>query len=343
MLRSPSLERPLARLTLLDPRAAWRRAFAINPVLTLMGSAMVLVLVGACVGLVVDHQVITGSPAWLKPAKFALSIAVYSLTLVYLLGFVQGHRRLVAVVTNVTALGLAVEMILIAAAVVRGTTSHFNVSTPVNAAIWGTMGVSIVAVWMMGLLVAFLLLGQRLPDPAWAWALRFGILLALVGMGLAFLMTLPTSAQLTAASAGRGLPIIGAHSVAVPDGGPGLPILGWSTRGGDLRVPHFVGLHALQLMLIVGWLVTRVSARLDSAHRVALVWIGGLAYLGVIMLLTWQALRGQSLVRPDAATLGGFGALVAATIVAVLTIVVHARGGRGVVGTTHPGAQKAMP
>ncbi|MEZ4582538.1 MAG: hypothetical protein R3A10_13030 [Caldilineaceae bacterium] len=31
-----------------------------------------------------------------------------------------------------------------------------------------------------------------------------------------------------------------------------------------------------------------------------MVWIGGLAYLGWTGLLTWQKLRGQSIVAPDA-------------------------------------------
>ena len=192
---------------------------------------MVGTLLAALVGVVVDHRVITGAPAWLKPAKFAISITVYSFTFVYLLQFVRGHKRLVAFVANATALALLVEMVIIVGQVIRGTTSHFNFSTPLDSALWSTMGVTIVLAWVMALILGVLLLRQRMPDPVWAWAIRLSVLLALVGMGVAFLMTSPTAAQLAGAQAGNGLPISGAHSVGVADGGPGLPVLGWSTVG----------------------------------------------------------------------------------------------------------------
>jgi hypothetical protein len=304
------------------PRALLARAFAANAPLTLVGLAMLLTLAAALVGLVVDRQVITGVPAWVKPAKFAISTAIYSFTLIYLLTFIRGHRRLVSVAAGVTALGLFVEVALIVAQVARGTTSHFNFTTPLDAAIFSTMGGFIVAVWTMGLIVAFLLWRQGMPDPAWAWALRLGASLSLVGMAVAFLMTQPKPGQIAAAQAG-GPRIIGAHSVGVADGGPGLPFLGWSTVAGDLRVPHFFGLHGLQAMLIVGFLLTlpAARARLSAGRRAALVWAAGLGYFGLIALLTWQALRGQPLIHPDGATLAAGGALLVAVIIAVAGIV----------------------
>jgi hypothetical protein len=312
------------------------RAMAINRPLTVTVVLMLLTVAGTLVGLVVDPRVITGAPAWLKPTKFAISISVYAATFVWLLTFVQGHRRVVKFVAWVTTAGLLVEMALIATQVVRGTTSHFNVSTPINGAIYYIMGMTVVCVWTANLILGIVLMRQRFPDPAFAWALRLGALISFVGMSVAFLMTAgPTSAERAAAKAGNGMPIVGAHSVGVADGGPGIPILGWSTVGGDLRIPHFVGLHALQLLPLFGWLLIRYGGRLRPASRTALVWIIGLGYLGLVGLLTWQALRGQSIVHPDVRTLTAAGLLLVTVAVASLIAVAGSPGRLATRRTAH--------
>ncbi|MDQ2786542.1 MAG: hypothetical protein M3Y58_16240 [Chloroflexota bacterium] len=306
-------------------RSLFTHGMAMNRPLALTILAMLLVFGAALVGLIVDPRVITGAPAWLKPAKFAISISIYAATFIWLLGFVQGHPRIVRLVAWITTVGFLIETVLIVGQVIRGTTSHFNVSTRFDTVVWQIMAVSIVGVWTANLILGIVLLRQRFADAAFAWALRLGVFISLIGMGVAFFMTTPTSAQLTAAKAGGGLPIAGAHSVGVADGGPGLPIVGWSTVGGDLRVPHFVGLHGLQLLPLFGWLLVRYGTRLRPAARTALVWIAGLGYLGLIGLLTWQALRGQSVIAPDARTLIAASLLLAAILGATLIVLRSAR------------------
>jgi uncharacterized membrane protein len=161
--------------------------------------AMLLTLAATLVGLLFDPRVITGAPAWLKPAKFAVSIAIYCFTLLWLLTFVRGRPRLVRPVAWATAVALGMEMVIIAAQVVRGTTSHFNVATPLDSALWEAMAFFVVVVWVMNLLTAVLLLVQRMPDPAFAWSLRLGVLVSFVGMSVAFLMTTETPERARAA------------------------------------------------------------------------------------------------------------------------------------------------
>lgn len=295
-----------------------RAAFAANMPLLIVGVGSLLLLLAAIVGLLVDPRVITGVPAWLKPAKFAVSIAIYSFTLLWFLAQVRGHARLVRLVSYGTALGFVVEVVAIVGQVVRGRTSHFNTATALDAFIFARMRDAIVLVFLLSCLAAILLLRQRLPDPALAAALRGGLGLALVGMAVAVLMTVPTPLTATAFVAGQS----GAHSVGVADGGPGLPLVGWSTVGGDLRVAHFVGLHALQLFPLLAWMLNRPRfAALGAGGQLALVRVAGWDYLGVILLLTWQALRGQSVIAPDALTLTvAIGLLLAVQLAALASI-----------------------
>src|SRR5260370_41418316 len=114
-----------------------------------------------------------------------------------------------------------------------GPPRHFNLSTPFSTFLWMMMGTFIVFVWAMSLLLAIMLILQRMQDRAFAWSLRLGVLISLVGMAAAFLMVRPTPGQLAAILSGHAPSIIGAHSVGVSDGGPGLPVVAWSTVGGD--------------------------------------------------------------------------------------------------------------
>jgi hypothetical protein len=86
--------------------------------------------------------------------------------------------------------------------------------------------------------------------------------------------------------------------------------------GGDLRVGHFVGLHALQALPLLAIALYLLRNRLNEATRVRLLVVAGVAYAALTVSLTWQALRGQSLVHPDALTLAVWGTLAVATAAA---------------------------
>src|SRR4028118_1198436 len=131
---------PEESVTASGPRDLLGRAWSSSRPLAFVGATMLLVLAVSLAGLLLDPRVITGAPAWLKPMKFAISISIYCFTLLWMLTFVRGRLRLVALISRVTAVALFVEMALIAGAAALGTTSHYNVRTPLHAAVWGTMG-----------------------------------------------------------------------------------------------------------------------------------------------------------------------------------------------------------
>jgi hypothetical protein len=301
---------------------AWQR----NPPLAALVLAMVVMTVVALLGLAVDPRVITGAPAWLKPLKFAISIAIYGATLLWMLTFVPDRPRLTALLSWAVLLGFGAEMALIALQAARGTTSHFNEQTPFDAAVWRTMGAVIAGMWLLTAFVAFLLARRRFAAAPIVWGVRLGLVVALLGMAVAFLMVSPTPEQRTLDEATGVAPIVGAHAVGVADGGPGLPIVGWSTEGGDLRVPHFIGLHALQGLPLLGLMLTRFAPSwLPMRDRARLVGVAAAAWFGLTAVLTWQAMRGQSIIAPDAATLAAVGALLGLVVVATAWVIRLAR------------------
>lgn len=290
------------------------RLIRLHPPLMITALAMLALTVATFIGLFADGRELLGVPIWLKPMKFAISIAIYSATLAWLISLLDRGKRVAFWLGTVAAAALLIEIIIIAGQSARGLRSHFNNTTELNSILWVTMGATITIAWLATLWVAVLLLIQRISDRPSALAIRFGVFIGLAGMAVGFLMTGPTSTQLDAAQRGANMDYVGAHAVGVEDGGPGLPLVNWSTEAGDLRAGHFIGMHALQALPLFALLLTVASRRFarlrDEAMRVRLITVAGVAYAALVVLITWQALRGQSLVRPDTLTIAAASALV---------------------------------
>lgn len=282
--------------------------------LTAVGLLMLVAAVPMLIGVLVDPRMIAGAPAWLKPFKFAVSTAVYSLTLAWVFGWLGDWPRVRRVVGWATAVVFVLENAVISVQAWRGTTSHFNAATTFDLALYGVMGGAIVLQTLISIAVAVALWRQRFTDRALGWALRLGMTLTILGALTGGLMTRPTSQQLAAARAGAGLPVIGAHTVGGADGGPGVPVTGWSRAHGDLRVPHFIGLHALQVLALLAVGLRRW--RRPEAVRVRATLVAAASYATLFVLLLWSALRGQSIAAPDATTLAALAAWAAATLLA---------------------------
>ena len=260
-------------------------------------SALAAVITAALV--LLDDRVLLGAPLWMKPFKFFISATLMSLTLAYVIPRISQKSKRVQIASLTIIGSLAVELVLITWAAASETTSHFNVSSPLAIAVWSAMATFIGLVWVatMVLTLAYVRFGQ--DEAAMKRALSWGMAISIVGMAVAFFMTGPNSDQLANFEG-----IAGAHTVGAADGGPGLPLFGWSTVAGDLRIAHFFGLHALQAIPL-GVLLLRKNITIRGIDAI------GLGYLILVGLLTTQALMGQSIVE----TSTGFAIAIAVAVV----------------------------
>jgi len=257
--------------------AALRVLRRVNPPLAWAGWLNLALAGAALLLLPLDHRVVTGLPVWMKPLKFSLSIVAYAWTLGWLLADLPAvAQRAVRRISWTVAVAMAVEQVSIFMQAARGTTSHYNAGTPLDAALFGLMG-AFIAVNTAAAAWAVLLAWRHRPhgSASYAWGLRLGLLEFLVGSVLGGYML-----------------HAGQHTVGAPDGGPGLPGLGWSTVAGDLRLAHFLGMHALQALPLLGWVLGR---RLPARAAVALTWGGAALWAAAVAALLLGALAGRPL------------------------------------------------
>ncbi|MGW0523716.1 hypothetical protein [Crossiella sp. NPDC003009] len=306
--------------------AGWHR-----PLLVCSAAMAALALVSLA-GLACDERTVLGAPLWLKPFKFAVSNALYGLTWAWLASLLgrSAHRW-----ASAAAAIMVLDFVIILVQALRGRPSHFNLATPLDTVLYVVMGVAVVVLWAGTAVLTLRVLRLPIADAAQRWALRLGTGISLLGLALGTLMTLPRASQPLPG------PVVGAHSVGVPDGGPGLPLTGWSTTGGDLRVPHFVDMHALQALPLFLLLLT--ALKVPALLRARLVVVAGAGYLGLVALVTWQALRGQPLLRPDALTMAALAVLVLAVLAGAVRAAATSRPGPRPAASSRPAPARPAP
>jgi len=231
--------------------------------------------------MLVDGRTLLGRNVWTKPWKFATSIAVFSATVGWLLPSLSLAERVERRASYIIGTAMLIEITLISGQAARGVRSHFNASTPLDGGVAAAMGLTITVSTLVVVYVLWRILRTRPPLSApYLWGIRAGMLLFVVASFEGYLMIAN-----------------GAHSVGVSPSAPGLPVLNWKLTGGDLRIAHFVGLHALQVLPLTGYVASRWDRLSD---RDALRVVGGVGALyGLLVAATFVvAMLGNPLVRP---------------------------------------------
>jgi hypothetical protein len=219
----------------------WQEMQAREPLLfgTAVGHLALLAVLAVLA--LVDDTALTGVNRWVKPMKFCASIAIYLASLAWYWPLVVASTGAKRVAAMLLAGTLIIEMIWIIGQAARGVRSHFNIESPLDGAAFQLAGLVILinvatAAWACWRTL-------QVDGSPYVWGVRLGlasfVIFALEGIVMVRRM---------------------GHAVGVPDGGPGLPGVNWSTTGGDLRVAHFLGMHALQLLPLIGYLTGRTGA-----------------------------------------------------------------------------------
>jgi hypothetical protein len=208
---------------------------------------------------------VLGINAWIKPLKFALSITIYSWTMGWLITYLPNFNKSLFGWTAIVLLGF--EIVYIALQAGRGQLSHFNVSTPLYQTLYMVMAAAITVVVIYTAYIGVLFFKNKFPQLPmhYVWAIRLGILLFVIFSFEGFIMGNKLS-----------------HTVGGADGSIGLPFVNWSVKYGDLRIAHFVGMHALQILPLLSFYVLRNSF---LTIAVAFLYAGGAASVLIIALI----------------------------------------------------------
>ena len=229
-----------------------------DPLLFWTGAAMMLAFIVVVLISIGDTRTILGLNPWIKPMKFLTSVTIFMWTIAWFMPETRPEPRSRKVISWTIALMMTGEIAAIIYQAARGQQSHFNIRTGFDAAIFSAMGVMIMVNTAATVLFLWILRRDTPPQRAgYLWGIRVGLVIFLL------------------ASAQGGLIITNnAHTVGAPDGGPGLPFVNWSTTHGDLRIAHFIGLHALQGLPLLGFLLdkNKVPAR-NVIVAVGILWL----------------------------------------------------------------------
>lgn len=177
-----------------------------------------------------------GVNAWNKPLKFALSIGLYAWTMAWYCHYLPHFR--VDFFNWAIIILLGFELVYIAIQAARGQTSHYNLSTPLYGALFAAMAFAASLVTIYTAYIGLLFFANSFPalPDYYVWAIRMSIIIFVVFSFQGFMMGSRLS-----------------HSVGALNDNSNIWVMGWSRTVGDLRVAHFIGMHALQVLPVLSF------------------------------------------------------------------------------------------
>lgn len=224
---------------------------------------------------------------WVKPLKFHLSTALHLLTfavVVHYLPTKMKQSRWLLIIAIISTVATLFELFLIDMQAFRGVGSHFNVTSEFNRSVYGLMGVAALMLTVPALILGLVFIRVPTTDTLTP-GIKYGIVL---GLTLGCIMTLIIAGYMSSLPSG--------HWVDAPatDKG-GVPLVGWTKQGGDLRVPHFFATHLMQLLPLMGWLVDRQLSLPNIKAKISVI-AATFSGVAITLFTLFQALTGIPLI-----------------------------------------------
>lgn len=234
-----------------------------------------LTLLGGIICLVLSKTTviqINNINAFVKPTKFFFSVCIFCLTMGWI-GYELHQPNVMNLYNIVVIVVMSFELFVITWQAANGRLSHFNISKPLYSTLFSLMGVAISILTLHTAYLGYLFFKiDNLNIPmGYLWGIRLGIILFVIFAFEGGIM----GAKLQ-------------HTVGAIDGSNGIAFLNWSKHYGDLRIAHFLGMHSLQLLPLLGFYVFKNPAAIIGF---------AIVYFGFVVYTLVNALRGLALFR----------------------------------------------
>jgi hypothetical protein len=274
-------------------REFFRELDANDRVLSRLGWALIAALpVFAVLAAIYSRTATPGSLAgvnplgvnpWIKPIKFSLSFSTYASTISVLLLALQIPRWQLTLVRRAIAVSVALEIFSLTMQAWRSAWPHAASSLLDGSLAQLTNGMVMVntaiVCWMLVLFYANRIHTDRVDRPMLV-AIRYSIVIFLAGNAIGGYMLAR-----------------GSHTVGAADNrGPSLPFVNWSTIAGDLRIAHFIAIHAIQIVPLFAYVLSQMEPIPAVRRRKLAVVALSLVVGGVVGATFVQAAMGRPLI-----------------------------------------------
>ena len=214
-----------------------------------------------------------GPISWRKPILFGVSTGITLLSFGWIYGKIRS-RSYDRLIIPLFACSLIVEVVLITIQQWRGVPSHFNSSTPGNAAIdnWMTALITFASLVIVDLSIRCY--SSMRGDDDTKLAIRSGVVFLLLSIAI-----------------GYAISFYGHHQIAV-DQDPGK-----YGKAGVTKFPHGLAIHAIQLLPASVFLLRKAGS--GKKARIMFLRFATASMATLLIFSLWQTLAGYARLQPN--------------------------------------------